>query len=173
MQSCDLNPCRLLPFYSFFMWEANCSDTQGQEIHHRVRQTQLALVFLIIGCTSRTQKGKLFSIPQKTSKKKKTYKNTTVDKMTSCYPFLSEAEQREREKTCFDSMVSAHHGWSLGTLLGNLYLRTHLLTFWITAHSFATHKGCFFFRRCAPNTDTRRVIQKSNYCKTQAGGSIS
>lgn len=172
MQSCDLNPCRLLPFYSFFMWEANCSDNQGQEIHHRIRQTQLALVFLIIGCTSRTQKGKLFPVPQKTSKKKKTYKNATVDKMTSCYLFLSEAEQREREKTCFDSMVSAHHGRSLGTLLGNLYLRTHLLTFGSPPTRSQLTKAVFF-RRCAPNTDTRRVIQKSNYCKTQAGGSIS
>lgn len=144
MQSCDLNPCRLLPFYSSFMWEANCSDTQGQEIYHRVRQTQLASVFLIIGCTSRTQKGKLFLTPQKTSKKKKPTRIQQSIKSPHATSFLA---KQNREKTCFDSMVSAHHGWSLGTLLGNLYLRTHLLTFWITAHSFATHKG--FFLLCS------------------------
>lgn len=169
MQSCDLNPCRLLPCYSSFMWEANCSDTQGQEIYHRVRQTQLALVFLIIGCTSRTQKGKLFPIPQKTSKKKKTYKNTAVDKITSCYLFLSEAEQREN--------MFWFYGISSSRLISRDSIRKPLfansLADLLDHRPLVRNSQRFFFFYCAPNTDARRVIQKSNYCKTQAGGSIS
>lgn len=83
-----------------------------------------------------------------------------IDKLTSCYPSVCEGREKKM-KLFFGLMVSAHHCWTLGSLLLNVYFASSLPDLWITAHFF------FFFptqvfRCCAPrltpDNSSRKVI---------------
>lgn len=70
-------------------------------------------------------------------------------------------------------MVSAHHCWTLGSLLLNLYFASLLPDLWIAAaFFFFSSQLKKVFSALRSEVDTGQLIQKSNYCKTQPGSSI-
>lgn len=76
---------------------------------------------------------------------------------------LSVKDRGEKNKTFFGLMVSAHHCWTLGSLLLNLYFASSLPDLWIAAHFFFSLSNSKRFFRCCtprltPDNSSRKVI---------------